>query len=263
MAESLGDSPEESTNGGKAEGAAQPHESAHHERAHHESASRADKPYANLPMVVAPKLGAGDEEFDEDEIGDAEASGGDTTAAPTPPPSTRFTVLAASVAFAAAFGSFVGSVSGSGLVHMFYPAAAPAPVSNTQTINDAVRALKLELSNTIKADLDNASRSANAQFARLGDRLDRLDPRGGAAPDMTGSVLPPAAVPAKLTDRILADWLVQDVQNGRALVESRYGGLFDVGAGSLLPGLGRVENVRRQDGQWVVITARGMITSGR
>jgi hypothetical protein len=257
MAESLGDSPEDSANGGKAEGAAQSQKNTQHE-----SAPRADKPYANLPMVVAPKLGAGDEEIDEDEIDDAEASG-DSAATPTSPPSTRFMVLAASVAFAAAFGSFVGSVSGSGLAHIFYPAAAPAPVSNTQTINDAVRALKLELSNTIKADLDNASRSANAQLARLGDRLDRLDPRASAAPDMTGSVLPPAAVPAKLTDRILADWVVQDVQNGRALVESRYGGLFDVGAGSMLPGLGRVENVRRQDGQWVVITARGMITSGR
>ena len=59
------------------------------------------------------------------------------------------------------------------------------------------------------------------------------------------------------------DWIVQDVQNGRAMVASRYGGVFEVGAGSVLPGLGRVEAVKRQDGKWIVVTARGMITSGR
>lgn len=254
MAESLGDSPEDSANnsaannGVKAEtGAAKPHDGT---------------PYSNLPMVVAPKLGAGEEQVDDEKIGDEAVSAEPEAPGAAPAPSSRFIVLAASVAFAAAFGSFVGSVSGSGLAHVLY-AAAPAPASSTQNINDAVRALKLELSNVIKADLDNAARSADAQLAELGDRLDRLDPRAGASPDTTGSILPPAAVPAKLTDRILEDWIVQDVQNGRALVESRYGGLFDVGAGSMLPGIGRVENVRRQDGQWVVITARGMIVSGR
>jgi hypothetical protein len=28
-----------------------------------------------------------------------------------------------------------------------------------------------------------------------------------------------------------------------------------------LPGVGRVEGIKRQDGQWVVVTARGLITS--
>jgi hypothetical protein len=61
----------------------------------------------------------------------------------------------------------------------------------------------------------------------------------------------------------LQDWIVHDVQNGRALVESRYGGLFAVAAGSVLPGIGRVDTIKRQDGHWVVLTARGTITSAR
>jgi hypothetical protein len=61
----------------------------------------------------------------------------------------------------------------------------------------------------------------------------------------------------------LPDWIVQGVQNGRALVESRYGGVFDVGTGSVLPGVGRVDSIKRQDGQWLVVTARGTIASGR
>jgi hypothetical protein len=154
-------------------------------------------------------------------------------------------------------------VSGSGLAHFISPAP---PVSGPENVNDAVRAMKLQLTelNTIKITLDNANRSSNSQFAKLTDRLDRLDQRTAAASETTGSIAsPPSASDApKLTNRILEDWIVQDVQNGRALVESRSGGMFDVGAGSILPGAGRVETVKRQDGQWVVVTARGLITSG-
>jgi hypothetical protein len=53
------------------------------------------------------------------------------------------------------------------------------------------------------------------------------------------------------------------VRGHQALVASRRGGEFVVAAGSVLPGLGPVESVKRQDGQWVVVTASGLITSGR
>jgi hypothetical protein len=72
-----------------------------------------------------------------------------------------------------------------------------------------------------------------------------------------------ARTEAKITDRMLEGWVVQDVRRGHALVESRYGGVFVVAAGGVLPGLGRVEAIKRQDGQWVVITAHGTITSGQ
>jgi hypothetical protein len=54
---------------------------------------------------------------------------------------------------------------------------------------------------------------------------------------------------------------VQDVRGGRALVENRFGAIFDVAAGSILPGLGRVDAIKRQDNQWIVVTARGVIYS--
>jgi hypothetical protein len=75
------------------------------------------------------------------------------------------------------------------------------------------------------------------------------------------TVVPPEL--PKLSDRILPDWIVHDVRNGHALVESRYGGLFAVSAGSVLPGIGRVDMIKRQDGHWLVLTARGTITSAR
>src|SRR5580704_1230165 len=127
---------------------------------------------SNLPMVVAPKLGAGEDEIIDEDVFDEHASEAteEPAAAAAPGHSSRFLMLAASVAFAAAFGSFVGSVSGSGLARYFY---SPAPASGVEPTTDAMREMKLDLS-AIKTDFDTASRSATSQFAKLSERLDHL-----------------------------------------------------------------------------------------
>jgi hypothetical protein len=221
-------------------------------------------PLVNLPAIGAPDLGAAEQRV-EDKGAEQSAEANATLASAAR--SRRFMMLAASVAFAAGFGSFVGSVSGTGLARFIYPPPAPAPASATENTMAAMREIKLELTEiaALKASLDNAARSATSQYVKITDRLDHLEQRSVAAADATGS-LPPAPPPTdlpKLNDRVLQDWIVHDVQNGRALVESRYGGLFDVGAGSVLPGIGRVDGIKRQDGRWVVLTARGTITSAR
>ena len=231
----------------------------------------------NLPAVVAPQLSAA---ADHGETSAADESAQTKTAAPAR--SKRFVTLAASVAFAAGFGSFVGSVSGSGLARFIYPPpqAPAAPTSGIENTIAAMREIKLELAAVaaLKASLDSAARATTNQYAKIADRLDRIDQRSVAVVETTASL--PAATQAsapaqtaalaavtsesqKLSDRILPDWVVHDVQNGHALVESRYGGLFAVSAGSVLPGIGRVDMIKRQDGHWVVLTARGTITSAR
>jgi hypothetical protein len=234
----------------------------------------------NLPAVVGPQLDAAAEETETSADNEPEQS----KAAAAPARSKRFIILAASVAFAAGFGSFVGSVSGSGLARLIYPPPAPpAPTSGVENTIAAMREIRLELAEVaaLKASLDSAARATTNQYAKIADRLDRIDQRGAAAADITAS-LPAAAQPAslpasapvlaaataspeppKLNDRILADWVVHDVQNGHALIESRYGGFFAVSAGSVLPGIGRVDMIKRQDGHWVVLTARGTIISAR
>ncbi|HUN53243.1 MAG TPA: hypothetical protein VMU42_19100 [Candidatus Sulfotelmatobacter sp.] len=220
---------------------------------------------SNLPMVVAPKLGAGEEDVIDETIGATE----DEPAAPAAPPqhSTRFLMLAASVAFAAAFGSFAGSLSGTGLVHIM--SSAPQPAAGAALSSEAMRQMKLELTElaSIRSNLDTTSRSTTTQLAKLSERLDKFDQRAAAA-EVTGSITKASAAPLpvsapKIPDRILQDWIVQDVQSGRALVQNRYGGMFDVGEGSTLPGVGRIDGIKRQDGQWIVLTERGTITSGR
>jgi hypothetical protein len=227
----------------------------------------------NLPALVAPPPGAAQHQVEDKAAGhSAEATGAPAARAR----SKRFMMLAASVAFAAGFGSFVGSVSGSGLVRLIYPPPAPVPppASGIENTIAAMREIKLELAQVaaLKSSLENTARNTTSQYAKIADRLDRLDQRSIVAAETTASlpVVPPAvpavlatAEPPKLSDRVLPDWIVHDVRNGRALVESRYGGLFAVAAGSVLPGIGRVDTIKRQDGHWVVLTARGTITSAR
>jgi hypothetical protein len=55
-------------------------------------------------------------------------------------------------------------------------------------------------------------------------------------------------------------WVLRDVAYGAALIESRRGS-YDVYAGDIIPGLGRVDAIRRQDGRWVVVTSRGLIVA--
>jgi hypothetical protein len=225
----------------------------------------------NLPAVVAPKLSAA---ADQAATSTADEPKQTKTAA-APARSKRFIALAASAAFAAGFGSFVGSVSGSGLARFIYPPPPPpAPTSGIENTIAAMREIKLELAQVaaLKSSLDNAARNTSNQYAKIAERLDRIDQRSAAAVETTASLpaqtaalaaVTPPAEPPKLNERILQDWIVHDVQNGHALIESRYGGLFAVSAGSVLPGIGRVDMIKRQDGHWVVLTARGTITSAR
>jgi hypothetical protein len=53
-------------------------------------------------------------------------------------------------------------------------------------------------------------------------------------------------------------WVLRDVANGSALIEGRQG-IFEVYAGDPIPGLGRIDAIRKQDGHWVVVTSKGLI----
>ncbi|MET3153600.1 hypothetical protein ABIF34_000625 [Bradyrhizobium japonicum] len=108
-------------------------------------------------------------------------------------------------------------------------------------------------------------------------------PRRPAAPaqaaatparETTGSIAPtqvataaaaPAPVPAAPKTEVgrlptIEGWVLRDVANGGALIEGR-GGLYEVYAGDPIPGVGRVDAIRRQDGRWVVVTSKGLIVA--
>ncbi len=58
----------------------------------------------------------------------------------------------------------------------------------------------------------------------------------------------------------LDDWVLRDVAYGGAVIGGRRG-MYEVYAGDYIPGLGRVDAIRRQDGRWVVVTSRGLIVA--
>jgi hypothetical protein len=263
---------------------------------------------ANLPIVWSPKLAAGDSIGDDllgagvDDSSQSADAAHDEPYEPTGKPtnnaapsrSLRFAMMAASLAAAAALGALVGSLSSSGVARLL-PAGSP----NATMAHNGPQAAKAELAelSALKANLDGVSRNANGQFAKLAERLDRVE-RAQAepaaklahiaeaidrlekksvtaqaaaatttAPETTGTITtnpPPPPAPqaeAKPPEPILREWIVQDVRGGHALVENRFGALFDVTAGSVLPGLGKIEAIKRQDNQWIVVTARGLIYS--
>jgi hypothetical protein len=249
-------------------------------------------PEHKLPVVWSPKLNAADDIEDDDfGFGATEIPQGEKTSetagasGASSSRSGRFVLLAASVSIAAAVGSFAATLAITGFNHAA-PASGLVVAQNTGAPETKSSKELAELS-AIKSALDNAGRSVNAQFAAISQRLEKVehtqvDPsqlahisdtvdrltRLNAAPETTGSIAspsaPPAAAPAepKVTDRVLEDWVVEDVHGNRALVASRYGGEFLVMPGSMLPGPGHVDAVKRQDGQWVVMTSKGMITEG-
>jgi len=247
----------------------------------------------HLPVVWSPKLdaaeaaasaaAAADEAYDSPtpDKSAMDANGKTAAAAALPPRPLRVPLLAASIALAAGFGSFAGVLAATGVMHLL-PDRAPS--ARAADASGALAAMKAELAelSAMKSALDGATKGANAEFAKIADRLDRveraeadpaaklaqiadtvdrLDKRGAAAPETTGSIAPPATTVVKDSDKILPDWIVQDVRRGRAMVENRYGSVYYVEPGTYLPHLGSVETIKRQDGQWVVVTEHGTITS--
>jgi hypothetical protein len=81
----------------------------------------------------------------------------------------------------------------------------------------------------------------------------------GDGPAQTASV--PETKPAKQVP--VEGWILHDVYDGVALVESRSGRLHEVAAGHTLPTLGRVEAIERRGKSWVVVTAKGIIGAER
>lgn len=82
-------------------------------------------------------------------------------------------------------------------------------------------------------------------------------------PDVTGSITPrqvEARAPTK--PQIVEGFLLRRVYDGIAVVEGRMG-VMELEPGAPLPGGGRVEEIKRQDGHWVVVTTKGLIVSAR
>ena len=200
--------------------------------------------------------------------------------------------LAAVVALATVAGVLGAAVMSAGLSHL-----VGAARNDNRALEAVVARIEADMEG-LTAGVERTSKLGLAQFNKTSDRLDKLekaqaDPAGkiaklsdtveklrataAATPalgatgpalpkETTGSIAPMTATSIAPPKTELArlptvdGWVLRDVGHGGALIESRRG-VYEVYAGDAVPGLGRVDAVRRQDGRWVVVTTKGLVVA--
>jgi hypothetical protein len=238
------------------------------------SAAASDAPPIELTKLEQPK------------IEPAPAAPESLAAAPAAQSFTRqYGLLAASLALAAALGALAGAATTIGLASSnAEPPAQSSAAAELIALKDTVAQFAGELA-SLKAGVDGIGRATDAQFrkfadrfdraekaheraqaepaarlARIVDALDRLERRvAAAAPEMTGAVTTVEKQQAK--PPVIEGWKLVDFYAGRAVLANRGGALYEVGPGSTLPGVGRVEQIKREDGRVVVVTPKGIIAA--
>ena len=246
---------------------------------------------SDLTSVEAPHIAPGIAELKPSLDPAPESSGGLGPQEPTPTPKaetaaprvSRFALLAACLALAAAFGGMVGALAAYGLAQ-----SRPTPIitagklsaEEIQALKENVVQARVELA-AIRVSVDASNRNAATQFAKIAERIERME-RNAVEPAAkiskameglerlsrteagawlkdftTGSTSPPASSSGRSPG--LDGWVLRDVHRGTAFLEGR-SGVMEVEQGDLVPGLGRIDAIRKQDGRWVVVTSKGTIT---
>jgi tetrahydromethanopterin S-methyltransferase subunit G len=123
-----------------------------------------------------------------------------------------------------------------------------------------------------------ASAQPASEITDITTRLDKLEKRATAPPSSAKPLLsarqkqstllakaePSASIQRARPNRpspLLQNYSVEDVRDGIAVVDSRYGSQ-QVAPGDFIPGAGRVLRIERQGDDWIVLTSLGIITGG-
>ena len=180
----------------------------------------------------------------------------------------RYALLAASVAIAAVIGAVTGAATIGGFAKA--PAVDVAAVEENKAMQQSVARLTKEIT-SLKASLDADNRSASNQIAKISERLSRETANvTGSVTPQTSQVAPSAPLPAARPEpaatqprlSIVTDWTIRETRDGFVYVQG-HGDIYQVVPGAPLPGLGPVEQIKRQDGRWLVVTPKGIIVSMR
>jgi hypothetical protein len=219
--------------------------------------------------------------------------------ASSPAPSFSLSRLATLAAIAALVGGLAGSLITFGFGYMVgSQQAGPSAPSYDQVFADGLARIDHDLA-ALKGGVESSSKTQSQQVAKIvermdraekaqadagtklakaGDVLDRVERKLAASGEVTGGLgdthpaaaspaaaAHPASAPAAAAAPIpeakrLDGWVLRDVyNNGAALIQGHGGNLIEVMPGDVLPGIGRIEGIKRQDGRWMVVTARGLI----
>jgi len=248
-----------------------------------ESGTRDEPRFPGKLMIMAP----GDRTWDHEEAAAKPAAEQPAKSSGT----RRVAAMAAVIALATVAGAIGGALATAGLGYA--PAVASAKDTTAKDAVDAsIARIDADIT-ALKASVEQTAKTGQTQFNRASDRLEKVEkaqaepmaklaklseavdklratPQVTAAAatpvtarDVTGTVTPATAAAAPAAPNrlpVVDGWALRDVGNGGALIEGR-GGIYEVYAGDPVPGLGRVDAIRKQDGRWVVVTSKGLIVS--
>lgn len=201
----------------------------------------------------------------------------------------RLSAMAAMVVLAVVAGALGGALATAGLAHLAgddaRSAGNAALEASVARIDADILALKASVERTSKVGMSQFNKTSDrldkvekaqaepaAKLAKLTEAVDKLRAAPAVAPvpvaavaakDVTGSIAPPATAAPKVEVARLPTvdgWVLRNVAHGGALIEGRQG-IYEVYAGDPVPGLGRVDAIRRQDGRWVVVTSKGLVVA--
>jgi hypothetical protein len=211
----------------------------------------------------------------------------------------RVAALAAVIALAAVAGAVGGALATAGFGHVAgaetKAANSRALEDTVSRIDTEVAALRTSLEQASKHSASQLSKASDrldkvekaqaepaAKLARLSEAVDKLRTASAAPAPASAPVAAAPAAPKETTGSIqtanaapvplpapkpeiarlptVEGWVLRDVGNGSALIEGRQG-IFEVYAGDPIPGLGRIDAIRKHDGRWVVVTSKGLIVA--
>jgi len=261
-----------------------------------ETGKREEPRFPGKLMIMAP----GDRTWDHEATASRPGAEQAGKTAGKPAGTRRFGAMAAVIALATVAGAIGGALATAGLGHLAAPAAASVrdvaakdAAANKEAADAALARVESELA-ALKASVEQTAKAGQAQFSKASERIEKVEKAQaepiarlnklsetvdklrapqttvaaatparevtGSSPPATAAAEPAAPRPEVGRMPVVDGWALRDVGNGGALIEGR-GGIYEVYAGDPVPGLGRVDAIRKQDGRWVVVTSKGLIVS--
>ena len=177
---------------------------------------------------------------------------------------------AAALGIAACLGAAAGSA---GSAALFGPASRTQadPPDDLHTLKESVAQLRGHVKvvndnmTALRANFGTVTSALTAQLTKISDEVEKVerlqsDRRTGTSGAENLAPAPGEAKPSK--PAVVEGWVLRSVSDGVALIEGRHG-VIEIEPGDSLPGIGRIHEIKRQDGHWVVVTPKGLIVSAR
>lgn len=170
-------------------------------------------------------------------------------------------------------------ISAGGIAYLFMRPQATRVVTDAElrSIRETISQLRRQVADLSSATTSNrvanstqptiervAVRTNNRDLPLQRTKVGRSSEEGlptepiAQAPEFTGSVQPSVGHTANTQRSIIEGWHIRRAYDGAALLEST-SSIIEVAPGQDVPALGRIQEIRSDNGRWQVITSKGIV----